>query len=78
MQADRFLNWEEHLLAIAKKGSRGIGMLRYATRYLPLVTVQMTYISLIEAFFGYPYPIWGIQVLQTYKNYRSYRTGQRE
>ena len=32
VQVDQYLNWEEHLLTIRKKVSRGIGMLRLAKR----------------------------------------------
>ena len=37
VQVDQFLNWDEHLVTITRKVSRGLGMLRYAKRYLPLV-----------------------------------------
>ena len=40
VQVDQFLNWDEHLVTITTKVSHGLGMLRYAKRYLPLVTVQ--------------------------------------
>ena len=44
VQVAQYLNWEEHLLKITKKVSRGIGMLCLAKRYLPLETIQMTFI----------------------------------
>ena len=53
VQVDQFLNWDEHLVTITKKVSRSLGMLRYAKRYLPLVTVQAMYKSLIEPHFRY-------------------------
>ena len=59
VQVDQYLNWEEHLLTIVNKVSRGIGMLRLAKRYLPLGTVQMMYRSLIEPYFRYCCPSWG-------------------
>ena len=37
VQVDQYLNWEGHLLTIINKVSRGIGMLRLAKRYLPLM-----------------------------------------
>ena len=59
VQVDQYLNWEEHLLTIINKVSRGIGMLRLVKRYPPLEAVQMVYRSLIEPYFGYCCPIWG-------------------
>ena len=59
VQVDQFLNWDEHLVTITKKVSRGLGMLRYAKRYLPLVTVQAMYKSLVEPHFRYCCPVWG-------------------
>ena len=67
VQVDQFLNWDEHLVTITKKVSRGLGMLRYAKRYLPLVIVQAMYKSLVEPHFRYCCPVWGaagITVLQ--------------
>ena len=46
-------------VTITKKVSRSLGMLRYAKRYLPLVTVQAMYKSLIEPHFRYCCPVWG-------------------
>ena len=59
VQIDQSLNWEEKLLIIAKKVSRGIGMLLLAKRYLPLEAVQMMHRSLIEPYFRYYSPVWG-------------------
>ena len=36
---DQYLNWKEQIIAIKKKVSRGIGMLKYSQRYLPLLTI---------------------------------------
>ena len=74
VQVDQFLNWDEHLVTVTKKVSRGLGMLRYAKRYLPLVTVQAMYKSLIEPHFRYCCPVWGaagitaLQKLQKLQN----------
>ena len=59
VQVNQFLNWDEHLVTITKKVSRGLGMLRYAKRYLPLVTVQAMYKSLVEPHFRYCCPVGG-------------------
>ena len=45
---DQFLNWEEHISALIKKILKGIGILRYGKRCLPLTTVQSMYSSIIE------------------------------
>ena len=60
IQVDQFLNWDEHLVTITKKVSRGLGMLRYAKRYLPLVNVQAMYKSLVEPHFRYCCPVSGL------------------
>ena len=36
IQNDKTLSWKEHINIIASKIPRGIGMLRYAKRYVPL------------------------------------------
>ena len=74
VQVDQFLNWDEHLVTMTKKVSRGLGMPRYAKRYLPLETVQAIYKSLIEPHFRYCCPVWGaagitaLQKLQKLQN----------
>ena len=45
IQIDKTLGWKEHINIIAAKISRGIGMLRYAKRYVPLSTVKTMYRS---------------------------------
>ena len=37
---DQHLNWKEQISTIKKKASRGIGMLKYSKKYLPLLTIQ--------------------------------------
>ena len=74
VQVDQYLHLEGHVLTITNKVSRGIRMLRLAKRYLPLETVQMMYIRLIEPYFRYCCPIWGsasstnLQKLQKLQN----------
>ena len=48
IQIDKTLGWKEHINIIAVKISRGIGMLRYAKRYVPLSTVKTMYRSIVE------------------------------
>ena len=59
VQVDEYLNWEEHVLTVTKKVSRGIGVLRLAKRYLPLETVQIMYRSLIEPYLRFCCLAWG-------------------
>ena len=58
--ADQLLNWEEHISALIKKISKGIGILRYGKRYLPLTTVQSMYRSITESHFRFCCSLWGV------------------
>ena len=51
IEVDQFLSWDDHIYAVTKKISKGIGMLRYAKRYLPLTSIQSMYRGLIEPYF---------------------------
>ena len=57
---DQFLNWEEHICALIKKISKGIGILRYGKRHLPLTTVQSMYRSIAEPHFRFFCSVWGV------------------
>ena len=35
-------------------------MLRFCKKYLPIVNVQKMYRSLVEPYFRYSYPVWGV------------------
>ena len=48
IQIDITLSWKEHINIIASKISRGVGMLRYAERYVPHSTVKTMYGSIIK------------------------------
>ena len=56
---DQHLNWKEQISTVKKKVSRGIGMLKYSKKYLPLLTIQCMYKSLVEPYFRYCCPVWG-------------------
>ena len=60
IEVDQFLSWDDHISAVTKKISKGIGMLRYAKRYLPLTTIQSMYRSLIEPYFRSCCSVWGV------------------
>ena len=57
---DKHLSWDEQISAVTKKVSRGLGMLRFSKKYLPIVTVQKMYRSLVEPYFRYSCPVWGV------------------
>ena len=59
VMVDQHLNWKEQISTIKKKVSRGIGMLKYSKKYLPLLTIQSMYKSLEEPYFRYCCPVWG-------------------
>ena len=59
IQIDKTLSWKEHINIIASKSSRGIGMLRYAKRYVPLSTVKTMYGSIVEPYLRYCCTVWG-------------------
>ena len=59
VMVDQYLNWKEQITAIKKKVSREIGMLKYSKRYLPLLTIQSMYKSLVEPYFRYCCPVSG-------------------
>ena len=59
IQIDKTLGWKEHINIIAAKISRGIGMLRYAKRYVPLSTVKTMYRSIVEPYLRYCCTVWG-------------------
>jgi len=40
VMVDQLLNWKEQISTIKKQASRGIGMLNYSKKYLPLLTIQ--------------------------------------
>ena len=50
IEVDQFLSWEEHISALIKKISSGIGMLRHGKSYFSLTTGQSIYNSIIEPY----------------------------
>ena len=59
VQIDPSLNWKEQINVAIGKISRGIGMLKYAKRYLSLQTIQRMYFSIVESHFRYCCSVWG-------------------
>ena len=74
LRVDQYLSWNQHVLLITKKISKGIGMLQYVKQYLPLKIIQKMYTSRIEPYFRYCCPVWGcvgtttLQKLQKLQN----------
>ena len=48
IEVDEFRSWEEHISALIKKTSRGIGMLCNGKRYLPLTTFSQCIEALLN------------------------------
>ena len=57
-QIDKTLSWKEHINIIASKIARGIRMLRYANRYVPLSTVKTMYGSIVQPHLRYCCMVW--------------------
>ena len=56
---DHKLNWDQHINAISRKISRGIGILSRLKSFLPTYTLQMLYNTLILPHFNYCCLVWG-------------------
>ena len=56
---DQELQLTNILTTVTKKISRGICILCYAKQYLPPVTIETMYRSLVESYFRYCCPVWG-------------------
>ena len=59
IQIDKTLSWKEHINIIASKIARGIGVLRYAKRYVPLSTIKTMYRSIVDPYLRYCCTVWG-------------------
>ena len=57
---DQHLNWGVQITTMVKKISKALGMLRYSKQYLPIKSVQTMYKSLVEPYFRYCSPVWGV------------------
>ena len=74
IEVDQLLSWEEHISALIKKISRGIGMLRHGKKYLPLTTVQSMYKSIIEPHFRFCSSVWGVCSATALNKLQNYKT----
>ena len=57
---DQHLSWNVQIANMIKNISKALGMLRYSKQYLPIKSVQTMYNSLVEPYFRYCCPVWGV------------------
>ena len=57
---DQHLSWDMQIANMVKKISQALGMLRYSKQYLSIKSVQTMYKSLVEPYFRYCCPVWGV------------------
>ena len=60
VHVNQYLNWDVHIAEVIKKISRALGMIRHAKQYLPLSILQTTYRSMVEPYFRFCCPVWGV------------------
>ena len=60
VHVDQHLSWGVQITNMIKKISKALGMLRYSKQYLPIKSVQTMYKSLVEPYFRYCCPVWGV------------------
>ena len=57
---DQHLSWGVQIANMIKNISKALGVLRYSKQYLPIKSVQTMYKSLVEPYFRYCCPVWGV------------------
>ncbi len=60
LDLDENLNWNSHIQAICKRVGAGLGTLRRIKPFVPITTLQTIYRALIQPYFDYCSPIWGV------------------
>ena len=60
VHVDQYLSWDAHNAEMIKKISRALGMIRHAKQYLPLSVLQTMYRSMVEPYFRFCCPVWGV------------------
>jgi hypothetical protein len=58
-ELDELLSWDEHIIMITEKVTKGIWVLRWLKSYLPLSVPIIIYKSLIRQYFDYCRSVWG-------------------
>ena len=56
---DNSLDWKYQIRAVSLKVSRGLDILKYAKKFLPLSALASLYTSTIESHFRYCCSVWG-------------------
>ena len=54
------LEWNEHIEMICKKVAAGIGMMKRIKPFIPANSLQTIYCALIQPYFDYCSPLWGV------------------
>jgi hypothetical protein len=60
VKLDETLNWDEHIEMVFKKVRAGIGILKRIKPYVPANTLISIYNALIQRYFDYCSPLWGV------------------
>ena len=60
VKLDETLNWDEHIEIVCKKVGAGIGILKRIKPYVPANTLISIYNALIQPYFDYCSPLWGV------------------
>ncbi len=60
VKLDETLEWNEHIEMICKKVAAGIGMMKRIKPFVPANTLQTIYCALIQPYFDYCSPLWGV------------------
>ena len=60
VHVDQYLNSDVHIAEVIEKISRVLGMIRHAKQCLPLSILQTMYRSMVEPYFCFCCPVWGV------------------
>ena len=60
VKLDETLEWNEHIEVICKKVAAGIGTVKRIKPFVPANTLQTIYQALIQPYFDYCSPLWGV------------------
>ena len=74
VKLDETLEWSEHIEMVCKKVAAGIGTLKGIKPFIPACKLQTIYCALIQPYFDYCSPLWGV----CNKQLKDFKTEQRE
>ena len=60
-ELDESREWNDHIETICNKIAAGIGMMKRIKPYVPTYTLQTIYSALIQPYFDYCPPLWGVR-----------------